>query len=389
MTSPTGFNLVGYTSAPFGIGVAARNTIVVLTHRGYDVAVLDLPLEGGRSGVDHSFDHLRIPDGTRLPHQVTIFHVNPRALDAIFKAQPSWLPERPGFTAVVPFWELPVLPESWMTALREVDLVLCPSSFIEHTFAATLPGPKPMVRHYPQTAFLPEGVAPDRAKYGLPERGVLFALGFDAASDLDRKNPWAAIEAFNRAFTRGEDAHLVIKVNDSLPSRSSQAALARLRESVAGDSRVVVREEPMTYAGVLSLYASCDVYVSLHRSEGFGLCPMEAMLLGKPVIATAWSGTMDFMNDRNACPVGGTPVPVSSPVYLTLLAGKPAVWADPSIDEAVVWMKRLYAEENLRKEIGERAQESMKERQEECLRGEIFEAVIGMGERKRDSIHIK
>jgi glycosyltransferase involved in cell wall biosynthesis len=384
-TSP-GFNLIGYTSAPFGIGVAARNTLTTLEHCGYDVAVLDLPLEGGRSGIDHTFDSLRIPDGTRLPHAITLFHINPRAVASIFAANPAWLPAEQRFTAIVPFWELPTLPGSWISALQGIDLALCPSRFIENTFAESLPGHKPVVRHYPQTAFLPQGMEPDRARFGLPEQGILFALSFDAASDLDRKNPWAAIEAFGRAFTQGEDAFLVIKVTDTLPSPESRAALARLRESVASNSAIIIREQPMTYVEVLSLYASCDVYVSLHRSEGLGLGPMEAMLLGKPVIATGWSGNMEFMSDSNACLVGAAMVEVASPVYRALLAGKEAVWADPSVEEAVVWMRRLYAEERLRKEIGERARADMLERQGECLKGRIFEEVAGRWDRGRQAI---
>jgi glycosyltransferase involved in cell wall biosynthesis len=376
MIKSPGFNLIGYTSAPFGIGVAARNTVTILEHCGYDVAVLDLPLEGGRTGIDHACDRLRIPEGTRLPHAITLFHVNPRAISAIFAAEPAWLPEEPRFTAAIPFWELPTLPDSWISALQQVDLALCPSRFIENTFAATLPGPKPVVRHFPQTAFLPKGVEQSRARFGLPEKGILFALSFDAASDFDRKNPWAAIEAFGSAFTQGENAYLVIKVTDTLPSPESRAALARLRRSVAPNSAIIIREDPMTYAEVLSLYASCDAYVSLHRSEGLGLGPLEAMLLGKPVIATGWSGNMEFMNDSNACLVGAAIVEVTSPVYKALLSGKPAVWAEPSVEDAVVWMKRLYAEEGLRKETGERARTSMKARQEECLKGRIFEEVV-------------
>ena len=263
-----------------------------------------------------------------------------------------------------------------------MDLILCPSRFIEYSLAASMVGPGPAIRHFAQTVFFPPGVAPARARFGLPEKSILFVISFDAASDLDRKNPWAAIEAFNEAFIQGEDACLVIKVSDLLPSAQSRDALSRLREAAAAGHSMIINESPLSYAEVLSLYASCDVYVSLHRSEGLGLGPMEAMLLGKPVIATGWSGNTEFMDDGNACLVGSTLREVQSPVYRALLAGKPAVWAEPSIDDAVFWMRRLYADEKLRTEIGGKAREDMETRREECLKGRIFEEMVGIYKRK-------
>jgi len=381
-TSRPGFNLIGYVSAPFGIGVAARNTVTVLTRSWYDVAIVDLPLEGGRSGIDRTFEHLCLPKGARLPYPITLFHVNPRAIAAILAARPPWLPAGGGLSAAVPFWELAALPESWRAPLQAMDVILCPSRFIEHSLAAAMVGPGPAIRHFAQTVFSPPGVAPARARFGLPEKSILFVISFDAASDLDRKNPWAAIEAFNEAFIQGEDACLVIKVSDSLPSSQSRDALSRLREAAAAGHSMIINESPLSYAEVLSLYASCDVYVSLHRSEGLGLGPMEAMLLGKPVIATGWSGNTEFMDDGNACLVGSTLREVQSPVYRALLAGKPAVWAEPSIDDAVFWMRRLYVDEKLRAEIGGKAREDMETRREECLKGRIFEEMVGIYKRK-------
>ena len=95
-----------------------------------------------------------------------------------------------------------------------------------------------------------------------------------------RKNSWAAIDAFGRAFTQGEDAHLVIKATDTLPSPESRAALARLRESVASNSAIIIREQPMTYVEVLSLYAPTRrVCLRFTAARDSASVPMEAMLL--------------------------------------------------------------------------------------------------------------
>jgi len=126
---------------------------------------------------------------------------------------------------------------------------------------------------------------------------------------------------------------------------------------------------------VLSLYGSLDVFVSLHRSEGIGLGPMEAMSLGKPVIATAWSGNMSFMDRSNACLVAYDLVPVrgSTWVYSERVLGERAVWAEPNVDDAAVWMRMLVERPDVRAAIGRKAAEDMRRYQEEAQRGRFID----------------
>jgi hypothetical protein len=368
----SGFNVIGYTSANFGLGVAARNTVRLLAGKGHAVAVADLRLSDGRSGQDHSFDHLMIPEGAKLPHAINIFHVNPPVMGQLLRSAPGWLDPAAGLNVAVSFWELPVLPEAWNADLRAMDVVLAPSHFIEQAVANSFIGASPHIRHFPQTAFLPIEHRPDRVRFGLPEQGILFAMSFEIASDISRKNPWAAIEAFSSAFTNNEPAYLVIKLNTPYVTPAYERHLARLRDYAAADSHILLLDECLPYEEVISLYESCDAYVSLHRSEGLGLGAMEAMLLEKPVIATAWSGTMDFMDDVNACLVGYRLVPVESPVYRALLGNRQTVWADPQIGEAAAWMRRLFDSAELRRAVGKRARAAMVARHEECLEGKPF-----------------
>src|SRR6202011_739764 len=111
--------------------------------------------------------------------------------------------------------------------------------------------------------------------------------------------------AFQSAFSSDDSAHLVIKVNNAQAAGARSSLLAQLRDQVANlGNRVTLVENVLAYDEVLQLYASCDVFVGLHRAEGLGLGLMEAMALGKPVIATGWSGNMTFMNQVNSCLVG-------------------------------------------------------------------------------------
>ena len=126
--------------------------------------------------------------------------------------------------------------------------------------------------------------------------------------------------------------------------------------------------EPLSYHDVLSFYASGDVFVSLHRAEGLGLGIMEAMALGKPVIATGWSGNMGFMDYRTACPVRYRLGPAHGehsflkPEFL----GPHALWARPLIEDAVAWMRKLHTSPDLRKRIGAAAKARIESYQEEA-----------------------
>jgi glycosyltransferase involved in cell wall biosynthesis len=158
---------------------------------------------------------------------------------------------------------------------------------------------------------------------------------------------------------------LVIKINLSKRAgyRGEVQTLLELKSAAASDRRIRIIEDHLSYADVLSLYASADVMVSLHRAEGLGLHLMEAMTLGRPVIATGWSGNIDFMTSENSCLVGYRlgRVHASHPAYAAELARPEQVWAEPDMDEATVWMRRLAGDPSLRTMLGERAAQSMRE----------------------------
>jgi glycosyltransferase involved in cell wall biosynthesis len=309
------------------------------------------------------------PEGAPLSHDIRMFHLNPPVIGQILEdTSPRFSAVSP-LNVAVPFWELPVLPDGWIRELQAMDIVLCPSRFIEQAVANTPMDPAPGVRYFPQIAFLPERHRPDRVRFGLPEEGVCFVMSFEMASDTERKNPWGVIDAFNSAFTHDENTWLVIKLNATLETPAHHFQRERLRGYAAANDRIIIIDKSLPYEEVISLYESCDVYVSLHRSEGLGLGLMEAMLLGKTVIATAWSGNMDFTSDRCACLVGYRFIPVLSPIYRKLIGNRSVHWADPRIEEAAWWMRRLYEEPGLRMEKGERAQQAMIRRAEECRSG--------------------
>jgi glycosyltransferase involved in cell wall biosynthesis len=371
-----GFNVVGYTSANLGLGAAARTTIRLLLENKFPVSVFEVDAGFGRSGTDRSFDYLKTPDREAPPYAINLIHLNPPECDALFRCGHSWLRDNGRLNVIVPFWELPKVPLRWLPVLERLDLILAPTRYIEHMMVTQVRSVR--VRHYPQTLFMPDAVAPDRGRFGLPSDKVLFITSFEMLSDINRKNTWAAIEAFDRAFTKSDNAALVVNVNNPRTLPSFAAELGRLHACAEKNGRIILQEKPLSYPEVLALYASCDVMVSLHRAEGLGLAPMEAMFLGKPVIATDWSGNMDFMTDLNSCLVPHTLVPVNSnadSAYKPSYVGGDTVWADPDVGCASDWMRRLAASAELRQKIGSAAMASMIARHADCRKGEVFAQV--------------
>ena len=157
---------------------------------------------------------------------------------------------------------------------------------------------------------------------------------------------------------------------------------SRSRPSVTGIRVSDLTTDNFSYADVPSLYASADVFVSLHRAEGLGLGLMEAMALGKPVIATAWSGNMSFMNHTNACLVGYQLVPVQGSIdaYKANNFGRDSYWADPDLDQAARWMARLATDPNLRLRIGAKAAKDMRRYQKKAREASFVDEIRAIWE---------
>jgi glycosyltransferase involved in cell wall biosynthesis len=274
----------------------------------------------------------------------------------------------------VPFWELPVLPRSWEPVLAAMDVVMAPSRFVQSACAGVVAAER--VVHYPQAAFLPDGIRGAREAWGLASRRTVFALAFDFRSDIDRKNPWAAVEAFQAAFPRDETVALVVKT-----TRADDPVFAgraeELRARIGSDPRIRLVDQVLAYPDVLALYASCDVLLSLHRSEGLGLHLMEAMSLGRVVVATNWSGNAEFMTPDNSIPVGYRLVPLQTthPTYRREMGRAGQAWAEADLRDAVEALRRLHADPGRRAAIGLAAERDMKARREEVLSGGAFDAV--------------
>ena len=381
-----GFNVVGYVSSNMGMSVAARHYIRLLLDRGHAVSILDLDPGPDQDRRDRTYAELTVAHARDLPHSINLIMVNISRLPDFFLRPPEGLFREDRVNAGLIWWELTVLPDRWVEALRLFDVVLAGSDFVQHVVAFNVPGVRVVRAKHP--VYLPAGgVARDRSRFGLPEDPVLFLSSFEPLSGVERKNPFAGVAAFQRAFPDRSDrrAGLIIKLNNtSNPTDVRvQRFVGALTERCKGDSRLVVIAESLSYAEVLQLYASCDVFVSLHRSEGLGLGPLEAMCLGRPAIATGWSGNLTYMNSCNACLVSHRFIPAGGdPHYAARFLGKAGFWADPDIDEAAQWMRALVDSPELLAGFARRAFESAEIYQKDAEAAGFVEEIRAIWQRR-------
>jgi glycosyltransferase involved in cell wall biosynthesis len=243
-------------------------------------------------------------------------------------------------------WELPHVPPEWRTALQFVHEIWVPSRFTAAALEPLMPGRVRIVLP-PLAAAPPVPAALDRQAFGLPDHAVVVLVSFNLASSFARKNPLAAIAAFRAAFGTRQDRVLLLKVThgDHAPED-----MLRLREAAQAPN-IRVEDRVLPPADRHALTAAADIVLSLHRSEGFGLVPAEAMMLRRPVVATGWSGNLTYMDPGNAALVGYRLVPTedSRSVY------HDSIWAEPDLTEAVGQLRRLADDAAARSALGEQA----------------------------------
>ena len=196
-----------------------------------------------------------------------------------------------------------------------------------------------------------------RRRFQIPQGDFVVFYNFSYKSGIDRKNPEGAIRAFAGAFRGKSDARMVLKTVASKEYPDRVRHLRNLVKSLGVEERVMFFDDYLTQRDVLNLTNACDVYLSLHRAEGFGLGIAEAMSLGKPVVVTDYSSTTEFCNTGNSIPVGYRIVRMQNTDNNLYNAAEN--WAEPNVDEAADALVDLYGDRDKRIRIGAVARESI------------------------------
>jgi glycosyltransferase involved in cell wall biosynthesis len=333
----------GFFRKQFGLGQSARLYAAALARAGYRVHAVDAGIP--TSHQDAAADLGDIEGDRPL---VDLVVVNPDHLDELPLAGGTY---RIGLW----FWELDVMPPAWHWAVDRVDEIWVASTFVADVVRQATRKPVVVVPHPVGTGGIRN--LDDRSAFDLDPRAFTFLFTFDVSSGVARKNPVAVIQAFQQAFPRGrDDVQLLVKSSNGAPDPGQLAPLFVQRD---GDARVILRDQVLDAPRFEALQWRADAYVSLHRAEGFGLGMAEMMARGKPVVATAWSGNLDYMDGSSACLVGCTRVPVQPGQYPH---AQGATWAEPDIDQAASWMRRLVDDPEFARCIGEGGRQAVQAR---------------------------
>lgn len=340
-----GVNLIGYAKGEIGIGEDVRCASSCLEQEGIDHSIFSYPRQTSFRQNAKSHDHRILDDN---PFDINIF-----CLPAI---ESSWAAIELGekffkgrYNIGYWPWELSKWPSNLSTVFSYFDEVWAPSKFIEKAIKEVSPIP---VFWMPLS--LSDEVVADvkRVDYGLPESSFLFLFTFDFGSSFYRKNPMDIIFAFKEAFPLGtENVGLVFKYMNHNPENPN---FKKFSELCKQDTRIKCFEGTMDKAKVLGLMKTADVFVSLHRAEGFGRCIAEAMLLSKPTVVTDFSGSTDFCKQEFSELVDYELQSIDKNEYWY---SDGQTWAYPNIQSAALAMRRLFDNPHEAHSKGEKARQ--------------------------------
>lgn len=354
---PFGVNVIGYVFGQLGIGEDLR-----MTARSLQAAKIPFCIVNFSSGHDIALNDLSLarhvlPDGQLGTYAINLFCMTPLETGRYYAMQggAQW---RGRYTIGYWPWELSRWPQQFELVYPLVDEVWVSTTHTQDALMSSAHPPldKP-VKLMPlvvapesrrQKLRAPEARHAIRRRFRLPIHAKLFCFSFDLNSSIQRKNPQSCIQAFLRAFPKTEWSRLKVgMVIKTHALRTEHREYKKLKMLAAQDNRIHIIEGTLPRPELMAFYAACDVFVSLHRAEGFGRALAEALQLGLHLIATDYSGNTDFCrrpefkNQVSLIPYRLIKVRKGQYPY-----AEGQVWANPSIAAAAKAMRDFVGRPN-------------------------------------------
>lgn len=344
--------VVGQGGTASGLGAGMRRSVAALKRTGVNFRTIecsfDTPVLKGNGE-----DSTPVYQGEKP--KIVLWHFNAEYIPDVMVKMRELL--QVGRQIGYFFWETEAMPVAHELGCKMLDEIWVPSAFCQRTYEGR---GRPTINVGSSVELPQVGPYLTRKDLGLSLGAFIVMFSFDSHSIIHRKNPAAVVRAFKKAFPRGDEkAMLVIKTQNlsTAPWGKVAGRGEELLELCASDARVLFFDRTMSLRELYSLKKACDCYMSLHRSEGYGYGPAEAMALGRPVIMTGYSANTEFATDDNCILIDGPLIDVQEKEYLYWVPGMK--WADPDVDRAAESLRRLYDNPEFAASLGKRAAETI------------------------------
>lgn len=319
-----GFNLIGFPFGAIGLGEDVRMARKCMESAVIPSCLIDVPIKGPKKIESGSAKFV----SSVARFKRNIFYLPPTDLLRMAIEGAGSLIDRGSYNIGAMPWELPIWPDRFTGPLSQLDEIWAQSEYVATCYRKFFDGP---VIKMPIAVDVPNNIVENRKLFNLPLNSTVYLVMFDGGSWLARKNPLAAVKAFQEAFPRTgiiQDVNLVVKGMNINPADPMWLEILKIASQ---DDRLVIIDKVLNRYDTCVLIASVDVYVSLHRSEGFGRIIAESMLLGTATVVSNYSGNLDYCNSENSYLVEGDIVPLGDADYIF---SKDQYWYEPSINSA-------------------------------------------------------
>ncbi len=331
-----GVALIGPLTSASGLGQASRMSLQALLRTDHELSLrvfdMDNPAPQGYS----TMSEMEYSDAVR---EINLIHLNAESIPLAFAYMNNSIYKN-SYNIGYFFWELTKLPKCHRLALEMLDEIWVSSEYNREIYSRQTN--IPVINVGMAVEETPIGLDVTRRYFGLPENAFIFLVTFDSFSYIERKNPLAAVQAFRDAFPpENTNVRLVLKTQNrtKVDTLNQKKVWTKILEHCSADQRIIVIDETLTYAELIAFKRLCDCYVSLHRSEGWGFGLIEAMQLGIPVVATAYSGNLEFCNEETCFLVDFDLIAPWQDEYIFVERG--SQWAEPQIRSAVECLRRV------------------------------------------------
>ena len=338
-----GINLVGYLKGQHGLGQGGRLLVHSLNTTNIKFSAIAVNQGTSNKNNDTEFDDILTND---FKYNINLIHVQPYTSFEIGLSQIEGTKNLKG-RYNIGYWvyETEDIPKKWSETFKYVNEIWTPSTFATEAFKKISPVP---VYTVPYGLKIEKDEKLTRKDFGIPKDKFAYLIMYDPSSLAERKNPKATIDAYLKAFKNNNDVCLVVVLN-----KATEEQIATLKSQLKGVKNLTLINKTLPKPELYALISLCDVYVSLHRSEGFGLIMAEAMFLGTVCVATNYSGNLEFMNKDNSSLVEYKMIEVDTSTQMVYEKGNK--WADADVEDASKYMKKLFEDKKYYKKLQKNA----------------------------------